>query len=118
MINIITGRTQYILDMLELIILYSEYQLLLSFLDSPDPSTRRVAIEAPGKIGTANIVGPMVARYRKEQDFGHRLAVVEALVRVGEAGNIRAALESLKTDEANPFLRSILSNRLTSLRSE
>lgn len=90
--------------------------VVLRYLNSPDPGLRKAAIHAAGFIGGSEIVTPLVERYGIEDQKWHRLAIIEAIERVPDVERTKEALTAFKTGEDDPLLTSMISRRLTRLQ--
>lgn len=92
--------------------------LVLQYLNSPDPATRRASIEAVGKIGTVGIIEPLMELYSAENDMGQRLAIIEAIswLSLSHSELVSSALRQFQSIESNTLLQSILGRELDKRR--
>lgn len=86
--------------------------LIVGYLSDPDPSIRRAAVHAVGKIGGNEIVEPLRELYSSESDIGQRLAIIEAIVRAPDRSIVAHALEYFLSIETNGLLISILQREI------
>jgi hypothetical protein len=90
-------------------------QLLLQYLNSPEPAIRRAAIAAVGKIRDKKIVIPLKELYPRENDIGQRLAIITAISRLSDLNSVINALRYFQSIEADPLVLSIINKKINPL---
>jgi len=93
------------------------YPILLLSLNDPDPGIRRVAIEALGKLKNIEMINSLKELYPRETDMGQRLAIITAITRLSDLNLVIQALMYFQNIETDPYILSIINNRINSNRN-
>ncbi len=87
--------------------------LILENLSDSDPSIRRAAVHAAGKIGGNKIVEPLRKQYPSESDMGQRLSIIEAINRLPDRSIATDVMQYFLSIESNALLVSILEKNVS-----
>lgn len=91
------------------------YKIIIPYLSHLKSSMKRAAIEACGKIKGNEIIKPLKALYKTEQDILNRMSCIDTICQLSNKVAVKETLQFFQSIETNSILLSILKRRLMNI---